>query len=55
MAKDHINNKKAVLVSSKEAALLEKAEDQIDLDLAEKAMKNLDGVPWEKVKKQLGL
>lgn len=55
IALDRYGTTEAVLVSPEDAALLEKIEDQIDIEAADKAMKKLDTVPWSKVKKQLGL
>lgn len=46
----------AVLVSAQDAELLEQLEDRLDLAAARKAMKEGGpSIPWEKVKKDLGL
>lgn len=43
------------VVPYEDAELLEALEDRMDLELARKALKRNDTVPWEKVKKELGL
>jgi prevent-host-death family protein len=50
------NNKPAfALVSIEDMELLEKLEDEIDIKAAEEALTEGDFVPWEDVKKDLGL
>jgi len=43
------------LVSYEDMQLLEALEDKMDIELAKKALKRNDFIPWEKVKKELGL
>lgn len=43
------------LVPIEDLNLLEEIEDRIDIDAARKAMKESGSIPWEKVKKDLGL
>jgi len=43
------------LVSLDDVELLEKLEDEMDLELAKEAIKHEDFVSWDKVKKDLGL
>ena len=45
----------AVLVSVDDAALLEAMEDRLDLEAAREALNEEGSVPWETVKKRLGL
>jgi prevent-host-death family protein len=43
------------LVSVDDLELIEAIEDRIDVQAAEKALKEKGSIPWEKVKKQLGV
>jgi prevent-host-death family protein len=45
----------AAIVPLEDLELLEMLEDQIDLREAEKALKEEGSIPWEKVRKQLGI
>lgn len=45
----------AVLVTVEDLALLEEMEDRMDVEAARKALKEKGRIPWEKVKKDLGL
>jgi len=45
----------AALVSVEDLALLDEMEDRIDLEAARQALKEPGSVPWEEVKKRLGL
>ncbi len=45
----------AVLVAVDDLALLEALEDQTDVALAKRALKEKKNIPWAKVKKVLGL
>lgn len=50
------NNKPAfAIVSMEDMELLERLEDEIDIKAAEEALKEGDFVPWEQVKKELGM
>ena len=50
------NNKPAfAMVSMEDMELLERLEDEIDIKAAEEALKKGDFVPWEDIKKDLGL
>ena len=50
------NNKPAfALVSMEDMELLERLEEEIDIKAAEEALKEGNFVPWEQVKKELGL
>lgn len=50
------NNKPLfVAVPIDDAQLLDYLEDKMDLELAKKALKRNDFVPWKKAKKELGL
>jgi len=43
------------VVTLDDMQLLERLEDQMDLELVKKALKRNDFVPWKRVKKELGL
>ena len=45
----------AALVSLEDLELLRKIEDRLDNEAAEKALKDPRRIPWEKLKKDLGL
>jgi prevent-host-death family protein len=45
----------AVIVSAEDAELLEQLEDQIDLEAARKALANKKRIPFDQVRKELGL
>lgn len=45
----------AVLVSPEDARLLERLEDYLDVEAAKDALDEPGSIPWEKVKKDLGL
>jgi prevent-host-death family protein len=45
----------AVLVTVDDLALLEAVEERVDLALAKKALKEKGSIPWERIKKELGL
>ncbi len=45
----------AAVVPAEDMDLLEKLEDQMDIEAAEKALKEGGSIPWEKVKADLGL
>jgi prevent-host-death family protein len=45
----------AALVPMEDLELLQALEDRIDLAAARKALKEPERIPWEKVKKDLGL
>jgi len=45
----------AALVPVEDLELLEELEDRLDLEAAKKALKAPGRVPWEKLKKELGL
>lgn len=45
----------AALVPKEDLSLLEALEDSSDLEAARKALEELGTIPWEKVKKDLGL
>ncbi len=45
----------AVLVSVDDLAILEALEDHLDIQAAHKALKEKGSIPWEKVKRDLGL
>ncbi len=45
----------AALVSVDDLALLNKLEERLDVEAAQKALKEKGTIPWEKLKKQLGL
>ncbi len=45
----------AALVPVEDLELLQELEDRIDLAAARKALKEAGRIPWEKVKKDLGL
>ena len=45
----------AALVTVEDLELLEKIEDRLDLEAARVALKDPGAIPWEKVKKKLGL
>ena len=45
----------AVLVPVEDLKLLEEIEDRIDIEAAKKALKEKGGIPWTKLKKELGL
>ena len=50
------NNKPAfAMVSIEDMELLERLEDEMDIKAAEEALKEGDFVPWEDVKKELGI
>ena len=50
------NNKPAFgIVSMEDIELLERLEDEIDIKAAKEALKEGDFVPWEQVKKELGM
>jgi prevent-host-death family protein len=50
------NNKPLfAMVSMEDFELLERLEDEIDVKAAEEALKEGDFIPWEEVKKDLGL
>src|SRR3970282_2912384 len=48
-------NDVAVLVPGEDLRLLEEIEDRIDIEAAKKALKEKGGIPWTKLKKELGL
>ncbi len=43
------------LIPMEDLTLLEELEDRLDIEAARKALKEPGSVPWEKVKKDLGL
>jgi prevent-host-death family protein len=45
----------AVLVPVEDLTLLEEIEDRIDVEEAKKALREKGGLPWTKLKKELGL
>lgn len=45
----------AVLVPIEDLKLLEEIEDRIDVEDAKKALRERGGIPWTKLKKELGL
>jgi prevent-host-death family protein len=45
----------AVIVSAEDAELLEELEDHIDLEAAKKALKDKKRIPFDQVRKELGL
>ena len=45
----------AAMVSIEDLALIEAMEDRVDLEDAKRALKETGSVPWEKLKKELGL
>ena len=45
----------AALVSLEDLDILRKIEDRLDNEAAEKALKDPHRIPWEKLKKDLGL
>jgi len=45
----------AVLVPVEDLKLLEEIEDRIDVEEAKKALRDKGGLPWTKLKKELGL
>lgn len=45
----------AVLVPIEDLKLLEEIEDRIDAEEAKKALREKGGLPWTKLKKELGL
>ena len=45
----------AALVSVEDLELLEEMENRLDLEAAREALKEPGAIPWEKVKKDLGL
>lgn len=45
----------AVLVPVEDLKLLEEIEDRIDVEEAKKALKEKGGIPWKRLKKELGL
>jgi len=45
----------AVLIPLEDLELLEKIEDRIDIDDAREALKDPGSIPWEELKKKLGL
>ena len=45
----------AAVVPMEDFTLLDELEDRVDLDAARKALKEKGTLPWEKLKKQLGL
>ena len=49
------NKNAAALISMEDLALLEELENRVDLASARKRIKERGRVPWEKVKKTLGL
>jgi len=50
------NNKPLfAMVSMEDVELLERLEDEIDVKAAEEALKENEFIPWEEVKKDLGL
>ena len=45
----------AAIVPADDAAYLEELEDRIDMEEAKKALAEPETIPWEEVKKKLGL
>jgi antitoxin Phd len=45
----------AAIITIEDLQLIEELEDRIDLDLARKALREKGGIPWRKMKKELGL
>jgi prevent-host-death family protein len=55
IALERRGKKVAVLVSVEDAEFLEKLEDEIDVEMAKKSLKEKGRIPYDQVRKDLGL